>query len=162
MINNWQLKKKNGVISSSLVTRRLYFKKNGHFSRPAQTDPYALIGLPPRLLSYLRHQLRATHVRAGLPQLQRDQHQHRHWHHHNNKVLIVHLVSGFMLWLLSQLMLFVLGEITLDAQAVADQGDSVWVRQPGDICWFFDSFGRFCYLCCILELRSFNSNIKES
>ena len=42
MINNWQLKK-NGAISSGLVTRRLYFKKmslNSHFSRPAQSDPY--------------------------------------------------------------------------------------------------------------------------
>ena len=32
-------------ISSGLVTRKLYFKKkrtlNGHFSRPAETDPYA-------------------------------------------------------------------------------------------------------------------------
>ena len=38
-------------------------------------------------------------------------------------------------------MLFVLGEKThIDAQAVADQGDSVWVRQPGDICWLFESF----------------------
>ena len=48
------------------------------------------------------------------------------------------------------LMLVVLGENThIDAQAVADQGDSVWVRQPGDICWLFESFfltgfGAFC------------------
>ena len=37
---NWE----NEAISSGLVTRRLYFKKkrtlNGHFSRPADTDPY--------------------------------------------------------------------------------------------------------------------------
>ena len=38
---NWE----NEAFSSGLVTRRLYFLKNkrtlnGHFSRPAQTDPY--------------------------------------------------------------------------------------------------------------------------
>ena len=37
---NWE----NEAISSGLVTRRLYFLKkrtlNGHFSRPAETDPY--------------------------------------------------------------------------------------------------------------------------
>ena len=39
---NWE----NEAISSGFVTRRLYFKKkrtlNGHFSRPAETDPYVL------------------------------------------------------------------------------------------------------------------------
>ena len=36
----------NEAISSGLVTRRLYLKKkrtlNGHFSRPAETDPYVV------------------------------------------------------------------------------------------------------------------------
>ena len=40
---NWE----NEAISSGLVTRGLYFKKkrtlNGHFSRPAETDPYIII-----------------------------------------------------------------------------------------------------------------------
>ena len=44
---NWKIKS----ILSGLVTRRLYLKKkkmtrNGHFSRPAETDPYVLMMCP--------------------------------------------------------------------------------------------------------------------